>query len=467
MKRKQEIPESFWRLFRSGNREIYIEALLRINEEYQYNNYFLSWEVCIQVLSNYFSGRRIAMLREEEADWEDSLEPPSTQVLKWLVKNGWLKKLEDYAQGITNVVIPEYAAVMIEAFEKLEQEQGQDADVYIQSIYAILFSYRNDSRRDISLLQSAVVNTRELNRALQNMLHNMDRFFASLLDQDSYGDLLKEHLNVYVEEVVRKKYHILKTSDNFYLYKMEIRKWLKEIEDEENRRLLLLEDGSDGEEKDHQFLAGRLVLDKTEEISRGFRDIERRIFFMDQEHTKYVRATVTRLNYLLNEDRDMLGLMVQLLNRIAEGDETEQRIRQTALRMNLSDIQVLSGESLYKRRKPRADFAGSLKPDEEVRELERREVLRLNKIQNRYSRREIQEFVLSRMENGYYRVDQDTVQDEEAFEKLILAYDDAMRRDSPFTVLEEEEGRIRQNGYVYPKLTFVKRAVRRKVEEDL
>ena len=39
--------------------------------------------------------------------------------------------------------------------------------------------------------------------------------------------------------------------------------------------------------------------------------------------------------------------------------------------MNLSDIQVLSGESLYKRRKPRADFAGSLKPDEEVRELER------------------------------------------------------------------------------------------------
>ena len=90
MKRKQEIPESFWRLFRSGNREIYIEALLRINEEYKYNNYFLSWEVCIQVLSNYFSGRRIAMLREEEADWEDSLEPPSTQVLKWLVKNGWL-----------------------------------------------------------------------------------------------------------------------------------------------------------------------------------------------------------------------------------------------------------------------------------------------------------------------------------------------------------------------------------------
>ena len=29
------------------------------------------------------------------------------------------------------------------------------------------------------------------------------------------GDLLKEHLDGYVEEIVRKKYHILKTSDNF------------------------------------------------------------------------------------------------------------------------------------------------------------------------------------------------------------------------------------------------------------
>ena len=45
-----EIPASFWSLFRSVNRDVYIEALLAVNDEYQYNNYFLSREACLQVL---------------------------------------------------------------------------------------------------------------------------------------------------------------------------------------------------------------------------------------------------------------------------------------------------------------------------------------------------------------------------------------------------------------------------------
>ena len=52
MQLRFEIPDKFWGLFRSVNREAYMEALLNINEEYQYSNYFLTREVCIQVLSD-------------------------------------------------------------------------------------------------------------------------------------------------------------------------------------------------------------------------------------------------------------------------------------------------------------------------------------------------------------------------------------------------------------------------------
>ena len=47
-----EIPAEFWSLFRSGNRDLYIEALLAINDEYQYNNYFLNREACVQILTD-------------------------------------------------------------------------------------------------------------------------------------------------------------------------------------------------------------------------------------------------------------------------------------------------------------------------------------------------------------------------------------------------------------------------------
>src|SRR5699024_3124330 len=79
-----EIPDTFWGLFRSGNRQIYIEALLQINEEYQYSNYYLSREVCIRTLSDYFARRNVELTQDEWEDDFDLLEPQSIRILNWL-----------------------------------------------------------------------------------------------------------------------------------------------------------------------------------------------------------------------------------------------------------------------------------------------------------------------------------------------------------------------------------------------
>lgn len=121
MKLMNEIPERFWSLFRSVNRACYIDALLRINEEYQYSNYFLSREVCIQLLGEYFSQKKYVLWQEDTEDDMDFLEPPATRVLNWLLKTGWLRRVEDYANMTVNIVIPDYAAVMLEAFSKLHK----------------------------------------------------------------------------------------------------------------------------------------------------------------------------------------------------------------------------------------------------------------------------------------------------------------------------------------------------------
>ena len=65
MQLRLEIPDSFWSLFRSVNREIYIDALLCINEEYEYSNYFLTREVCLQVLSDMNARRKIRLERRK------------------------------------------------------------------------------------------------------------------------------------------------------------------------------------------------------------------------------------------------------------------------------------------------------------------------------------------------------------------------------------------------------------------
>ena len=71
MQLRYEIPDTFWSLFRSVNREIYMESLLVINEEYQYSNYFLTKEICVQVLSDMNAQKQVLLQREEnETDFD-------------------------------------------------------------------------------------------------------------------------------------------------------------------------------------------------------------------------------------------------------------------------------------------------------------------------------------------------------------------------------------------------------------
>ena len=454
MQLMNEIPDTFWSLFRSVNRDIYIEALLCINEEYEYNNYFLTKEVCIQILSDMNAKKRFELQREENDTDFDMLETPSSRILNWLLRAGWLKRIEDYNTLVTNIVIPDYAAVMIDAFEKLNSEDASETDIYIQNVYATLYAFRNDPRASIGLLRTALVNTRRLNKALQDMLHNMNKFFAKLLQQDSYSGILREHLDSYVEEIVWKKYHILKTSDNFYIYKMDIKKCLREIRDDETfimkvqARSKMLGDNQDD------------VLDLLDLIERGFDDIEHRIANMDKEHTKYVRATVTRMNYLLSGETDTKGLVVQLLNRISaeeNGAKKEEKLRKTAERMNLSYLEILSEKSLYKRRKSRTDFISKMETEEETEDLNREEVLKMNRIQMRYSRAEIEEFIQAHMTGDI--MDAGAMKDmtDEDFEKLILAYDYSTRRNSKYAALNEEDRMVENGRYRYPDLKFIQR----------
>lgn len=453
MQLRYEIPDTFWTLFRSVNRDAYVEALLAINEEYQYSNYFLTREMCIQVLADLNIKKQIELKREENETDFDMLETPSSRMLRLLLNMGWLKRVEDYNTLVTNIVIPDYAAVFIDAFEKLSSEDIEETEIYIQNVYATLFSFKNDPRVNLGMLRTALVNTRKLNKALQDMLHNMDKFFARLLAQKTYGELLREHLEGYVEEIVRKKYHILKTSDNFYIYKTDIKKVLREMrEDEEWICMIRERSQAMGDTKED-------VLELLDLIERGFDDIEHRISNMDKEHTKYVRATVTRMNYLLSGETDTKGLVVKLLNQISKSGDKEKQIQAVGARMNLSYLEILSEKSLYKRRKGRKDFISQMADEETEEDLDREDVLRLNRIQSRISRKQIEEFIESHMEGEVMDTSVLSLDSEEDFEKLILAYDYSMKMSSKYTVISEEAEMVERDGYRYPALKFVRRAL--------
>ena len=253
-----------------------------------------------------------------------------------------------------------------------------------------------------------------------------------------------------MDEVVRKKYHILKTSDNFYIYKMDIKKCLREMrENDEWIESVRARAKATGDEKED-------VLEILDQIERGFDDIEHRISNMDKEHSKYIRATVTRMNYMLNGESDTRGLMIQLLKTIGDSKDSEEKIEKVGKSMNLSHFEVLSEKSLYKKRK-RRDFASQVEEEKQQEELSREDVLRLNKIHTRYQQAEIEDFIEAYMHDDHMEVKDFDIRDEESFEKLILAYDYSTRRNSKYKVIERDDKLIDNGSYRYPALTFVRR----------
>ena len=58
---------------------------------------------------------------------------------------------------------------------------------------------------------------------------------------------------------------------------------------------------------------------------------------------------------------------------------------------------------------------------------------------------------------GNVLVDEDTVQSDADFEKLILAYDYACKKNSRFLVQEEAQELVDNGAYTYPRLAFIKR----------
>ena len=434
-----EIPAEFWSLFRSGNRDVYIEALLAINDEYQYNNYFLSKEACAQILTEMCREASWNFEREEDETEEEEKSALPGRILSWLLRHKWLRRVEDYTTMTVNIVIPDYAAVLIDAFDRLVNEQMEETQIYIQNVYATLFSYKNDRRKSLSMLKTALVNTKKLNKALQDMLHNMDTFFERLLEQKDYKNLLKEHLDGYVETAVQQKYHILKTSDNFYIYKTDIKRCLRELREDPD-----VTPEQEGE-----------MLELVDQIERGFDDIEHRIANMDREHSKYIRATVSRLNYLLSDETERHGLLVQLLNHLGADQEPEEqleKITQVAERMQLTGISVLNEQPLYRQRRKKR-FEDDLTVEEKPKELSREEILEMNQIRHRFTRKEIEDFIGAHMEDGVLETDHISLKNDEEFEKLILAYDLSVRRKSPYRVVVQEE-QLEDGGYRYPKMAF-------------
>ena len=142
---KKKIPNDFYKLFRTKNRETYMQFVTAIYEENNevYASLGLTQEECVLIIENTIEKSKIVWQEEddmEEGETPDALFPSDSPfgMLNHLIRWGWLKS--DFDEKLNTCVIsfPEYSQLYVELFKKLQSDDDSRERESMLSIYSVL-----------------------------------------------------------------------------------------------------------------------------------------------------------------------------------------------------------------------------------------------------------------------------------------------------------------------------------------
>ena len=143
---KKKIPADFYKLFRTKNRDAYMQFLVAIYEENNevYASLGLTQEECALIIENTIEKARIVWEEEDETDegeTSDTLFPADSPsgILNRMVRLGWLKSDFDEKLNTSVISFPEYSQLYTELFKKLQSETaGREKVCFLFIVHSLL-----------------------------------------------------------------------------------------------------------------------------------------------------------------------------------------------------------------------------------------------------------------------------------------------------------------------------------------
>lgn len=464
---KKRIPKDFYKLFRTRNRDAYMQFLVAIYEENNevYASLGLTMEECRVIIEDTITRARIVWEEEDETEEGEELDAlfPSASpsgILSRLIKWGWLKS--DFDEKLNTYVIsfPEYSQLFAELFKKLQNEDDSRERESILSIYSALFTYHSDADKNNDILKNALRTSKSLGQLLSNMQDGMRAYFDELSDKKNFIGIQQ----VLVEEINNsdsKKYAILTTTDSFYRYKEAVKELISQIlqANEQKKKDLLragagLEQGSVAQKRNQYSMeyceeANRLVY----QVEREFDLIERKYNKLIEQKTIFAKRALARIHYILQEgvgEDDNIIKLINLLDRSEKKDEIleemQGRIRFTAQFKNITD------DSFSNRRERAAgEFVPVVLEDSEKGAAPEMTDFVPKPL---YTKKQLQSFREKNMVDGAFVATEQTVQSVEDLEKLLFLWqEETADRLGEDTV--RVEGEIAgKDGFTYSKLVI-------------
>lgn len=458
---KKKIPEDFYKLFRTKNRDAYMQIVSAIYEENDaaYSVLGLTQEECQALIGDVIAKARIILEKEEGEDAEASfLENSPYGILSNLVKWGWLQRDFDEKLNTDIISFPEYSQLFAELFVRLQKEDEGIERESILSIYSALFTYQSDTEKNNDILKNALRASKGLGQLLSNMQDGMRSYFDELSSKKNFIGIQQ----VLVEEINNsdsKKYAILTTVDSFYRYKEAVKELISQIldsNDAKREELLLerkqLEMGSTAEKRNQYALkyceeANELVY----QTEREFDVIERKYNKLIEQKTIFAKRALARIHYILQEgagENDNTIKLINLLDRSRSRDKILEEMREK-LPVSVQFKNVTDNSFAVRRERGEEEFVPiALQKEENGKVLEITDFVP----KPLYTKRELMQFYQENKKDGKFTAAEETVKNAEDLEKLMLLWQEETNerlREDHIVLDGEITGK---NGFTYSRL---------------
>jgi hypothetical protein len=400
----QIVPDNFFKPLVGKYKSTYVDCLVLTYNTYRSELSFgVDREVIVSTLEDYFNQLPATDLILDEDDnevYRDS-RAKANAIVRSLKECGWIdyEVAHDFR---TQINLLDYAASMIESFNKLIRNEEMEYQSLVSQIHATLLNRDGYIKPYEYIIKRVVENTEELMAGFKKLNTSIRKHIETITNDKSAAEIV-ENFFVYHKDIGSKAYHRIKTSDNISHFRLSILEQLSTILNDETIFRRAIEGCMEIEQLRDLVEAERELRGRIVTIMAAFRNLDAIITEIDYKHSKYISSAVARAKFLLTNTTNaegkinrILTLLAFELNKEDAPDLNDESSEEVLSIFNIFPQHFIDQDSLYvvpisrKMAKPEA-LGEQLALTKEERELRKLALQERNR--NRFSHKHINQFI--------------------------------------------------------------------------
>lgn len=322
------VNDKFFSPFTSVNKNLNYDLLCLINSKMNNEMKQFPRDEVIAWLVDYLENCPISIIDDEtgKSDISD-IKIVASNKLRYFLTCGWLVDENDSKTLKTTYQMDSNAIIILNAMEEIVKNDTRPVEYtgYVYNIYSSLKNFQFNHATDI--VEQMYKNTKELMDRLRGLNVSIKKYLRNLISNDTLSprEILEQFLVEYQDKVVLKTFDNLRIKDNPSKYKNSIINDIKHLLEEQNFSKMVEEyinKKKNGEKNEENLKEAEAFFSESlEYVLEQFKYIEDNLESLNRRNTKYATTAKSRIAFLLNEEVDIEGKIIDLLKNIAKTDD--------------------------------------------------------------------------------------------------------------------------------------------------